>query len=59
MYVLGLGSQIENNYDGLKIQDISDIFHVNRNVILTSWVSLGLKLSFRKDQITVYILMFK
>lgn len=48
VYVLGLGSQIENNYDGLKIQDISDIFHVNRNVILTSWVSLGLKLSFRK-----------
>ena len=48
VYVLGLGPQIENNYDGLKIQDISDIFHVNRNVILTSWVSLGLKLSFRK-----------
>ncbi len=48
VYVLGLGSQIENNYDGLRIQDISDIFHVNRNVILTSWVSLGLKLSFRK-----------
>lgn len=48
VYILGLGSQIENNYDGLKIQDISDIFQVNRNVILTSWVSLGLKLSFRK-----------
>lgn len=48
VYVLGLGSQIENNYDGLRIQDISDIFQVNRNVILTSWVSLGLKLSFRK-----------
>ena len=45
---LKFGSQIENNYDGLKIQDISDIFHVNRNIILTSWVSLGLKLSFRK-----------
>lgn len=48
VYVLGLGTQIDNNYDGIKIQDISDMFHVNRNVILTSWVSLGLKLSFRK-----------
>lgn len=48
VHVLGLGSQIENNYDGLSIQDISDIFQINRNVILTSWVSLGLKLSFRK-----------
>lgn len=48
VFVLGLGSQIENNYDGLRIQDISDIFQVDRNVILTSWVSLGLKLSFRK-----------
>lgn len=48
VYILGLGSQIENNYDGLRIQDISDLFQINRNVILTSWVSLGLKLSFRK-----------
>ena len=48
VYALGLGSQIENNYDGLRIQDISDIFQVHRIVILTSWVSLGLKLSFRK-----------
>lgn len=48
VYVLGLGSQIENNYDGLRIKDISDLFQVNSNVILTSWVSLGLKLSFRK-----------
>lgn len=46
--VLGLGSQISNNYDGIMIQDIADIFKVNRNTILTSWVSLGLKLDFRK-----------
>lgn len=45
---LGLGSQIENNYDGLRISEISNIFQVNRNVILTSWVALGLKLDFRK-----------
>lgn len=48
VHILGLGPQIENNYDGLKIQDIADMFKVNRNVILTSWVSLGLKLNFRK-----------
>lgn len=46
--ILGLGSQISNNYEGLTIQDISDLFLVNRNTILTSWVVLGLKLSFRK-----------
>lgn len=48
VHILGLGSQIDNNYDGLRIKDISDMFQVNRNVILTSWVSLGLKLNFRK-----------
>lgn len=46
--VLKLGSQIENNYTGIRIQDISLLFQVHRNVILTSWVSLGLKLSFQK-----------
>lgn len=48
VHILGLGSQIENNYDGLRIQDIADIFNVNRNVILISWVNLGLKLNVRK-----------
>ncbi len=47
-YILQLGSQISNNYDGLKIQEISDMFMINRNTILTSWVALGLKLQFRK-----------
>lgn len=47
-YVLQLGSQISNNYDGITIQDLANLFMVNRNTILTSWVALGLKLSFRK-----------
>lgn len=47
-YLLGLGSQISNNYDGIIISDIENIFKVNRMTILTSWVALGLKLSFRK-----------
>ncbi len=48
VYVLKLGSQISNNYEGISIQDLSNLFMVNRNTILTSWVALGLKLSFRK-----------
>ena len=48
VYALGLGSHISNNYEGITIQDISDMFSVNRNIILTSWVSLGLKLSYKK-----------
>ncbi len=48
VFILGLGSQIDNNYEGLKIQDIADIFGINRITILTSWVALGLKLEFRK-----------
>lgn len=48
VFMLGLGSQIENNYDGIRIQELANMFSVNRNTILTSWVSLGLKLDFRK-----------
>lgn len=48
VFMLGLGSQIENNYDGITIQELADMFMINRNTILTSWVSLGLKLDFRK-----------
>lgn len=48
VYVLGLGSQIANNYDGLTITDIANMFSINRMVILTSWVNLGLKINLRK-----------
>ena len=47
-FILGLGSQLDNNYDGLRIQEISDILLVDRNTILTSWLSLGLKVKVRK-----------
>ena len=47
-FVLGLGSQIENNYDGLTIPEISNLFLVGTITILTSWVVLGLKVNTRK-----------
>ena len=47
-FVLGLGSQIENNYDGLTIPEISNLFLVGTITILTSWVVLGLKIHTRK-----------
>jgi len=44
VWKLGLGSYTENNYDGLKIQEIADIFLIDRNTILVTWVALGLKI---------------
>ena len=54
-FQLGLGSQIENNYEGLKIKDISDLFNVSTNIISIHWVALGLKCKTRyTTQITSY-----
>lgn len=47
-FILELGSQIKSNYDGISISEISDIFLVSRETILTKWVILGLKLDYRK-----------
>lgn len=44
---LGLGSQISNNYDGLGIKDLCEIFKVSPTVISITWVALGLKLKVR------------
>jgi len=41
-YVLKLGSVIANNFDGLTIQEICDLFAVNENTVRVNWVSLGL-----------------
>jgi len=43
VFQLGLGSQIENNYDGIKISDICDLFNVRRELVSIYWVALGLK----------------
>ena len=41
-FVLKLGSVMVNNYDGLTIQEIADLFAVNRMTVGVNWVSLGL-----------------
>lgn len=42
-FLLGLGSVIENNYNGLTIKDISDMLGVNINTVSVGWIGLGLK----------------
>lgn len=46
-YELGLGSQIENNYEGLTIKMICQLFNVQINTVTINWVSLGLKMKKR------------
>ena len=47
-YQLGLGSQLDNNYDGLKISEIAKLFNVRLELVNIYWISLGLKYSVRK-----------
>lgn len=47
-FLLGLGSAIENNYNGLTIKEISDLFGVNINTVSVGWISLGLKYKVQK-----------
>ncbi len=42
-FLLGLGSAMENNYNGLTIRDISDLLGIDINTVSVGWVSLGLK----------------
>ena len=46
--MLGLGSAIDNNYNGLKFKDISELLGVNINTVSVSWLSLGLKYKIQK-----------
>jgi hypothetical protein len=43
VFKLGLGSVIANNYDGLTIQEICDLFNKDRNIVSVTWEALGLK----------------
>lgn len=47
-FLLGLGSVIENNYNGLTIKDISDMLGVNINTVSVGWIGLGLKYKVQK-----------
>lgn len=44
---LGLGSQIESNYDGLKINTICELLNVRMEMVSIYWVALGLKVKTR------------
>lgn len=44
---LGLGSQIKNNYDGLKISTIAELLNTGIETISINWVALGLKIKNR------------
>ena len=46
--LLGLGSVIESNYNGLTIKDISDLLGVNINTVSVGWIGLGLKYKVQK-----------
>ena len=47
-FLLGLGSAMENNYNGLTIKDISDMLGVNINTVSVGWIGLGLKYKIQK-----------
>ncbi|MEG1597052.1 MAG: hypothetical protein RR359_02105 [Bacilli bacterium] len=44
VFVLKLGSAIANNYDGLTIQEMCDLFGKSRDTISIDWAALGLKI---------------
>lgn len=48
VFLLGLGSQIENNYNGLTIKEISDLLDVDINTVSVSWIGLGLRYKIQK-----------
>ena len=48
VFNLGLGSAINNNYEGLKIQEICELFNISRTVVDGYWIPLGLKYKTRK-----------
>lgn len=48
VFQLGLGSQISNNFDGIIISEIANLFNINILTISILWISLGLKYRTRK-----------
>lgn len=40
---LGLGSQMENNYDGIRLPEVCKLFNVSANTVNIGWIALGLK----------------
>jgi len=48
VFQLGLGSSIQNNYEGLKIGEICELFNVSRTTVENLWIVLGLKYKIKK-----------
>ena len=48
VFQLGLGSSIQNNYEGLTIKQICEIFNVSRRVVEELWIVLGLKYKIKR-----------
>ena len=46
--MMKLGSTIANNYDGLTVQEICDLFGKDRTVVSITWAALGLKFKEKK-----------
>ena len=46
--MLGLGSVMGSNYNGLTLQNISDLFNININTVSVAWIGLGLKYKVQK-----------
>lgn len=47
-FQLGLGSQMESNYEGLTIKEISELLNINIQTVSVSWIGLGLKYKLHK-----------
>lgn len=45
---LGLGSYLENNYDGLTVKEIAEILDISENVVRNTFFPLGLKYKNKK-----------
>lgn len=43
VFLLGLGSAVNNNYNGLTIKEISELLGININTVSVGWIGLGLK----------------
>lgn len=48
VFQLGLGSSIQNNYEGLRIEEICELFNVSRTTVENIWIVLGLKYQIKR-----------
>ncbi len=58
---MGLGAMISNNYEFITISDMSDLLHVSRDRITSTWIPLGLKIKTKKltNNMSYYVVTWK